>query len=87
MASQQYEIHIKGHLNHNWSDWLDCMQMCCLDNGETILSGMLADQAALMGILNKLYSMNLTILSVSETGPKDTEQPNHHNSMKSQNVE
>lgn len=70
MASQQYEIHIKGHLSQDWSDWLDCMQMCRLENGEMILSGMLADQAALMGILNKLNHLNLCILSVNEVGRK-----------------
>jgi hypothetical protein len=74
MASQQYEIHIKGHLNRDWADWLDGMQMCCLESGEMILSGMLADQAALLGILNKLNYLNLCILSVNETDRNDTAQ-------------
>ncbi len=64
MANQQFEIHIKGHLARDWAEWLECMQMCCLENGEMILSGALPDQAALMGILNKLNRLNLTILSV-----------------------
>jgi hypothetical protein len=68
MAGQQYEIHIKGHLSQDWADWLDGMQMCCLQNGEMILSGALADQAALVGILNKLNRLNLTILSVNGQG-------------------
>jgi hypothetical protein len=37
-----------------------------LDNGEMILSGYIEDQAALMGTLNKLYGLNLTLLSVSK---------------------
>ena len=78
MANQQYEIHIKGHLNQDWADWLDCMQMCCLENGEMILSGFLADQAALMGILNKLNCLNLAILSVNKTDRKDPEQTVHN---------
>jgi hypothetical protein len=72
MAGQQYEIHIKGHLSQDWADWLDCMQICCLENGEMTLSGMIADQAALLGILNKLNCLNLYILSVNE---KDRKEP------------
>jgi hypothetical protein len=71
MANQQYEIHVKGYLSRDWADWLENMHMCCLENGEMVLSGWLADQAALMGILNKLNGLNLAILSVNETGRKD----------------
>jgi len=74
MDNRQYEIHIKGHLSQDWADWLDCMQMCCLENGEMILSGLVADQAALLGILNKLNCLNLCILSVNEMDQKDTGQ-------------
>jgi hypothetical protein len=61
-----YEIHIKGQLDESWSDWLEGLEMKLLDNGEMILSGHIGDQAALMGILNKLYGLNLTLLSVNE---------------------
>ena len=74
MANQPYEIHVKGHLNRDWADWLENMQICCLENGEMILSGMLADQPALMGILNKLNSLNLAILSVNRLDREDPEQ-------------
>ena len=60
------EIHVKGHLNSNWSDWLEGLEMKWLDNGEMILFGPIVDQAALMGVLNKLNRLNLTILSVNE---------------------
>ena len=63
-----FEIHVKGHLDESWSDWLDGMEMKLLDNGEMTLSGYIGDQAALMGILNKLYGLNLVLLSVSEVG-------------------
>jgi hypothetical protein len=62
-----YEIQIIGHLNSTWSDWLEGLEMKLLDNGETILSGPIVDQAALLGVLNKLNRLNLTILSVNET--------------------
>jgi hypothetical protein len=61
-----YEIHVKGQLNNQWSDWLEGMQVNLLDNGEMILSGAIVDQAALMGIMNKLNRLNLTIISVNE---------------------
>lgn len=61
-----FEIHVKGHLNSKWSDWLEGLEIKLLDNGEMILSGLIADQAALMGILDKLNRLNLTLLSVSE---------------------
>ena len=65
-----FEIHVKGHLDESWSDWLEGLEIKLLDNGEMILSGHIGDQAALMGILNKLYSLNLTLLSVNEVNQK-----------------
>ena len=61
-----YEIHIKGQLDESWSDWLEGLEVKLLDNGEMILSGHIGDQAALMGVLNKIYGLNLTLLSVNE---------------------
>ena len=60
-----YEIHVKGHLNSQWSDWLEGLEMKLLDNGGMILWGPIVDQAALMGVLNKLNRLNLTILSIN----------------------
>ncbi len=68
-----FEIRVKGHLDSQWSDWLEGMKIELLDNGEMILTGTVVDQAALMGILNKLNRLNLTLLSVSEVN-----QPNPH---------
>ncbi len=65
-----YEIRVKGQLDESWSDWLDGLEMKLLDNGEMILSGYIGDQAALMGTLNKLYGLNLTLLSLSKINSK-----------------
>jgi hypothetical protein len=65
-----FEIHVKGHLDESWSDWLEGLDVTLLDNGEMILFGRITDQAALMGILNKLHRLNLALLSVSEASPK-----------------
>ncbi len=65
-----YEIHVKGQLDESWSDWLEGLEVKLIDNGEMNLFGYIGDQAALMGILNKLYGLNLTLLSVSQVGKK-----------------
>jgi hypothetical protein len=64
--SNFFEIRVKGQLDESWSDWLEGLEAKFLNNGEMMLSGHIEDQAALMGILNKLYRLNLTILSVIE---------------------
>ena len=66
-----FEIHVKGHLDDNWSDWLEGLEVKLLDNGEMILFGHIGDQAALMGTLNKLYRLNLALLAVSEIRKKN----------------
>ncbi len=65
-SSKFFEIRVKGYLNDQWSDWLEGLEVKQLENGETSLSGEVIDQAALMGILNKLSRLNLSILSVNE---------------------
>ena len=62
-----FEIRVKGHLDESWADWSGGLEMKLSENGETMLCGRIQDQAALMGILNKLYSLNLALLSVRET--------------------
>ena len=61
-----YEIHIKGYLDSTWSEWLDGLEVQVLENGETILFGPIVDQSALMGVLNKLGRMNMTLISFNE---------------------
>jgi hypothetical protein len=66
-----FEIHIKGHLDSSWADWLEGLEIKLLDNGEMVLSGDIVDQAALMGILNRLHNLNLTLLSVNKIDQKN----------------
>ena len=60
-----YEIRVKGHLDQRWSTWFDGMTITNEENGETIISGSLPDQAALHSLLVKVYNLNLTLISVS----------------------
>lgn len=61
-----FEIRVRGHISSKWSDWFENMEIRLLENGETVLAGPIVDQAALMGILNKLNRLNLPLLSLNE---------------------
>jgi hypothetical protein len=65
-VTSYYEIRVKGQLDEKWSDWLEGLEVTLAENGEMSLCGYVVDQAALMGILNKLNRLNLTLLAVSE---------------------
>ncbi len=67
---QIYQITVKGVLDNKWSAWFDGMQVAPQPNGETILTGSVADQAALHGLLQKIRDMGLPLLSV---GPVESE--------------
>jgi hypothetical protein len=71
MGGKLFEIRIKGHLTDQWSEWLDGLDMRPCDNGEMLLTGVIADQAALLGILNKLHRLNLALVSVTEIEQPD----------------
>lgn len=62
-----YEIRVEGHLSDRWSDWFDGLAIRNDPNGETILSGLFVDQAALFGALNKIHQLNLTLISVNRS--------------------
>ncbi len=65
-----YEILVKGQLNSHWSDWLEGLEVKLLENGEMILFGPIVDQAALLGVLNKLSGLNLALISVNKMNRK-----------------
>ena len=67
-----YRIKLRGRLGPEWSDWFDQMAIST-DGGETILSGPLADQAALHGLLIRIRDLNLMLLSVERIEPVQQE--------------
>ena len=67
-APAHYRIKLKGHLDHKWSDWFEQMAMST-EGDQTILTGLLADQAALHGLLIRIRDLNLTLLSVNRIEP------------------
>ncbi len=64
-----YQITFKGHLDRHWSDWFDNLTLTYLEQGQTMLSGPIKDQAALYGILTKIRDLALPLLSVTRTEP------------------
>ncbi len=68
-----YEIRIEGHLPDRWSKWFEGLAIHADPNGETTLSGLLADQAALFGVLAKIHNLNLTLISVHRSSLKGEE--------------
>jgi hypothetical protein len=68
-----YEIRIEGHLANRWSDWFEGMAVYNKPGGETVLSGPLTDQAALLGIINKIHALNLSLISINRSTSNKSE--------------
>jgi hypothetical protein len=68
---QRVEIRIKGQIDEHWSDWFEGLKIVHTEQGETILSGLMADQAALHGLLAKLRDLGLSIVSVNALETED----------------
>ena len=60
-----YQIRIKGHLGRQWADWFGGLTMTLEDNGDTLLTGPVVDQAALHGLLRKVRDLGMPLLSVN----------------------
>ncbi len=67
-----YQIRVQGHLDPHWSAWFDGLSLSQQDDGTTVMEGPVVDQAALHGLLQKVRSLGLPLVSVIHT---ETEQP------------
>ncbi len=72
---ERYEIRIKGHLDNWRASWFEGMTITTLDNGETLLTGPVVDQAALHGLLKKVRDLGIPLLSVIHIESEQADRP------------
>jgi len=64
-----YQIRIKGHLGVQWTDWFGGLTITLEDNGDTLLTGPVVDQAALHGLLKKVRELGMPLISINRVDP------------------
>jgi hypothetical protein len=67
-SNSHYEIRVKGVLDARWAAWFEDLQITT-DGADTVISGPVADQAALHGLLAKVRELGLVLISVRRPGP------------------
>jgi hypothetical protein len=60
-----YQIRIRGQLGSQWTDWFEGMAITLEENGDTLLTGLVVDQAALYGLLKKVRNLGTPLLSIN----------------------
>ena len=76
-----YQIRIKGHLGSQWTDWFEGLTIRLEDDGDTLLTGPVVDQAALHGLIDRIGDVGLPLLSVEswqEGGVQTSQQRSTH---------
>lgn len=64
-----YEIRIQGHLSTQWTAWFEDFTITLEDNGETLLTGVVVDQAALHSLLRQIRDLGMPLISVNRAEP------------------
>jgi hypothetical protein len=72
--SQIYQIRIKGHLGPQWMDWFEGLTITLAEDGDTLLTGPVTDQAALHGLLKKVRDLGMPLVSVNPVEPGQADQ-------------
>ena len=67
--SMVYQIRIKGHLGSQWTGWFEGLTITLEEDGDTVLTGTVIDQAALHGLLKKVRDLGMPLLSVNSMEP------------------
>lgn len=77
-AAPVYQIRVKGHLGHEWISWFGGLSISQQANGDTLLTGPVADQAALYGLLRSVRDLGLPLLSLLCVEPEQPGAPETH---------
>ncbi len=64
-----YQLRVKGHLGPQWADWFEGFAITLEEEGDTLLTGPITDQAALYGLLRKVRDLGIPLVSVNRPGP------------------
>ena len=67
-----YQIRLMGHLGSQWTDWFGGLTITLAEEGETLLTGPVADQAALHGLLKKVRDLGMPLVSVNRIQINET---------------
>jgi hypothetical protein len=70
-----YQIRIKGHLGREWADWFEGLAVTLAEDGDTLITGPVADQAALYGLLRKVRDLGMPLVSVSPMANPPEKEP------------
>jgi hypothetical protein len=78
--TEVFEIRLQGHLDTRWASWFEGMAITLAEDGDTVLTGLVADQAALHGLLKKVRDLGMPLRSVGPIAPRaaDESKGNHH---------
>ena len=70
-----YQIRIKGHLSRHWTEWFDGLTITLEEDGNTLLTGPVIDQAALHGLLKKVRDLGMPLISVNPVKSNQVDAP------------
>jgi len=71
----RYEIRLKGHLDSRWVTWFDGLTITTCSDGTTTIQGVVVDQSALHGLLQKVRDVGVPLISVNRVEPMQPDQP------------